>query len=548
MPRSLEELRRREPQRQTDIEKERERYPLGRPKEGKFPSRPPGQPAGKEELDYLHQLQDLMNTMQGGGSRPFRRPPYTPPRGELETPDKAAELELPPPDELMAGGGPVGGWGGPKSDSVPIMASKGEFVVTADGSNLGDAIEHFKGKGMAGGGQIAPIPVAYGQGAGSDEEKKKQREQRAKKQQEEARRQQEEQQAAQPRGRQRTGLDTAVRGAKAEWHQALKPDMAFVTGGFAGGGEIQPDRPESEDTEGTLKKPQPARPDFSSIGAEVSAKSEQMAAEAHATAMEHAEQFKARSVGTLEQSRAREEAQAKTQAATLQAQAESEAQVGEVKQVPAISPEPPVRPTPPPPPAPAPPPSIEALPPQLPAQAIPVSVPPKPAYRAPTEDELNRLFNELDIKPIASEEPGRSGLDLERGPKGRMTPSPLPPWQSGESMPLPPAGDDIHGDYSYKDQPFATGGIVSALIRGFANGGLVRGFTDTVASLPGYAQGGAVATKSTGSNTLSSHSLDLRTNAGTFSASVSEDTMGAIRNSSLNGKLSSTGPRPTWYS
>jgi hypothetical protein len=102
----------------------------------------------------------------------------------------------------------------------------------------------------------------------------------------------------------------------------------------------------------------------------------------------------------------------------------------------------------------------------------------------------------------------------------------------------------------------ATGGLVGDLMtklaRGFAGGGLVGGITSHVANIPAYAGGGAVttaATESGGSGIPSGfHQLDLRTDKGNFSAAVSEDTMGAIRNSSLNGKLSSTGSRPSWYS
>lgn len=47
---------------------------------------------------------------------------------------------------------------------------------------------------------------------------------------------------------------------------------------------------------------------------------------------------------------------------------------------------------------------------------------------------------------------------------------------------------------------------------------------------------------------MGAYQLDLRTAAGTFSSTVSEDTMEGIRNSSLSGKLSQTGPTPSWYS
>lgn len=57
-----------------------------------------------------------------------------------------------------AEGGLVGGKGSGKSDSNLIRASKGEYVVTADGSNLGDAIRHFT-KGFAMGGLIGPLEL-----------------------------------------------------------------------------------------------------------------------------------------------------------------------------------------------------------------------------------------------------------------------------------------------------------------------------------------------------------------------------------------------------
>jgi hypothetical protein len=101
-----------------------------------------------------------------------------------------------------------------------------------------------------------------------------------------------------------------------------------------------------------------------------------------------------------------------------------------------------------------------------------------------------------------------------------------------------------------------TGGLVGDLMtklaRGFAGGGLVGGFASHVANIPAYAGGGAVttaATESGGSGIPSGfHQLDLRTDKGNFSTAVSEDTMEGIRQSSLAGKLSSTGYRPTWYS
>ena len=56
--------------------------------------------------------------------------------GQGKAPAEAAE---------KAHGGPIDGWGSGTSDSMLIRASKGEYVIRADGSNLGDAIQHFTG-------------------------------------------------------------------------------------------------------------------------------------------------------------------------------------------------------------------------------------------------------------------------------------------------------------------------------------------------------------------------------------------------------------------
>lgn len=55
--------------------------------------------------------------------------------------------------EQYAGGGPVRGPGSGTSDSVPIRASAGEYVVRADGSNLRDAVSFFT-RGFAMGGLV----------------------------------------------------------------------------------------------------------------------------------------------------------------------------------------------------------------------------------------------------------------------------------------------------------------------------------------------------------------------------------------------------------
>ena len=106
-----------------------------------------------------------------------------------------------------------------------------------------------------------------------------------------------------------------------------------------------------------------------------------------------------------------------------------------------------------------------------------------------------------------------------------------------------------------EEQYEAEGGLVgfasdemNRLIRGFASGGMVGGFTSSVAS-SGYAGVSASAQTGTGgASAYGYHQLDIRTNAGNIRAAVSEETMNNIRRSALNSKLSQTGPRPTWYS
>jgi hypothetical protein len=64
-------------------------------------------------------------------------------------------------EDNMVGGGLVGGYGSGTSDSNLIHASKGEYMIRADGSNLDDAVRHFI-PGYAGGGEIDPNdPLGY---------------------------------------------------------------------------------------------------------------------------------------------------------------------------------------------------------------------------------------------------------------------------------------------------------------------------------------------------------------------------------------------------
>jgi hypothetical protein len=55
-------------------------------------------------------------------------------------------------------------------------------------------------------------------------------------------------------------------------------------------------------------------------------------------------------------------------------------------------------------------------------------------------------------------------------------------------------------------------------------------------------------TRASAATALGYQQLDIRTNSGNFQAGVSADTMEALQRSSLGGKLTQTGPRPTWYS
>jgi len=100
---------------------------------------------------------------------------------------------------------------------------------------------------------------------------------------------------------------------------------------------------------------------------------------------------------------------------------------------------------------------------------------------------------------------------------------------------------------------FAEGGAVGGECTSCINGalaGMTGSFADSFARMPAFAAGGGIGGVRGNSTpaALSHHELDIRTNAGNFTARVDEDTMEAIRSSSLGGKLSMTGQRPTWYS
>jgi hypothetical protein len=90
--------------------------------------------------------------------------------------------------------------------------------------------------------------------------------------------------------------------------------------------------------------------------------------------------------------------------------------------------------------------------------------------------------------------------------------------------------------------------MLGGMARHFAGGGLVGGFVDAV-NLPGLAEGGMVraASPGGGGDGGGRYHLDLRTDKGTFPAQVSADTLEAVRTSALGIKLTSTGPRPSWF-
>lgn len=69
---------------------------------------------------------------------------------------------------LAKGGAIPNSWGTPGKDSVPALLMPREFVVRADGSNLGDAIAHFGGLRLAKGGVVPNISVPNSTGAVND--------------------------------------------------------------------------------------------------------------------------------------------------------------------------------------------------------------------------------------------------------------------------------------------------------------------------------------------------------------------------------------------
>ena len=70
----------------------------------------------------------------------------------------------------------------------------------------------------------------------------------------------------------------------------------------------------------------------------------------------------------------------------------------------------------------------------------------------------------------------------------------------------------------------------------FAGGGIIG----NIVNFPHFKEGGLVGTEG-------KHTLDLRTDAGTFQAAVSDDTMRALTRSVMSTKLTSSGVKPSWY-
>jgi hypothetical protein len=111
------------------------------------------QPASGSGLPHYIDYGDANEETKGKRSSRRRRHPrdleqYRRDHGGLE------------PEDYKATGGPIYGSGHGTSDSVPIMASHGEFMVAADGSNLMQAVAHFHGHQMAEGGEVGDATEA----------------------------------------------------------------------------------------------------------------------------------------------------------------------------------------------------------------------------------------------------------------------------------------------------------------------------------------------------------------------------------------------------
>lgn len=166
------------------------------------------------------------------------------------------------------------------------------------------------------------------------------------------------------------------------------------------------------------------------------------------------------------------------------------------------------------------------------------------------DEERHRRFRELveRAKQLREQNVARDGGEPDRFMPAHKASRPW--WQdqpTGEESSVPAGTRMWHGG-EVSDRVMKA----ARFVRGFAQGGFIGGdsFARSVATMPGYTNGGPVTSGATAgtSDPLSYHALDIKTEAGTFRASVTPDVMRALQSSALASKLSETGPRPSWYS
>ena len=101
---------------------------------------------------------------------------------------------------------------------------------------------------------------------------------------------------------------------------------------------------------------------------------------------------------------------------------------------------------------------------------------------------------------------------------------------------------DPQGRY-VKLSSFARGGLVEAF-HGFSDRlNALNGHVSTTVSMPHFADGGFADKLGSGSTV----NVDLRTDHGKFSVQASENTVKALGRAAMMRRLSSTGPRPSWF-
>ena len=376
-------------------------------------------------------------------------------------------------------GGEIGGWGGPKSDSVPIMASKGEFVVRADGSNLQDAIDHFKGRG--GSQKLAMQDPEHYKIIGES-----------------------------AKGKDEAGFDPRGEG-DFNWHGGPV--------GYQAGGAVSEDGVSlAEDDTRERKSAQQIKYEQGLIkayqeGQDLKEQYEKLK-KAVADAEDEFSHFIKAPTGGLNPAydKAYQKAKDNIEEAKKALKKFMVAHIKEFGEQPQTS------------------------------GGTNVTAQAQNLWEKYTSQfydgglirasSLSKIADSGAAADSGSASTSMAGGGLIGGYGTGTSDSNLIRASRGEYV-VTASGSNL-------------GDAIAHFTRGFAGGGLVEGFTNAVASIPGYASGGAVT--KTGSNTLGHHQLDIRTNAGSFSASVNEDTMQGIRNSALSGKLSQTGQRPSWFS